>query len=208
MKGNTKALTLLGVLMAVEIILSTTPLGFIPLGFMNATTVHLPVIVGAIFLGPIGGGILGLAFGIMSIINSTTAPLITSFVFSPFVTIGGFSGNIYSVIIAIVPRVLIGVVAYYTYRVCTKFKVKDVLTYALCGLIGSLTNTIFVLGGIYIFFGDQYAAAIGTEASVLFTFMMGVVAMNGIPEAIVAAVIVTLLCKVLKVVFRSDYKLA
>ncbi|OON98584.1 MAG: ECF transporter S component [Epulopiscium sp. Nele67-Bin004] len=205
---NTRSLTLLGILLAVEIILCFTPLGFIPLGIINATTSHIPVIIGAIFLGPIGGMILGGAFGIMSMINATTSPGLTSFVFSPFVSIGGISGNFYSVITAMVPRILIGLVVAVAYSIMDKLKVKATLKYTLCGLIGSLTNTVLVLSCIYIFFGQEYATAIGSDFSLLFGFIMGIVMTNGVPEAIVAAVIVTMLCTILKKVFRQDFKLS
>ncbi|WP_305768327.1 ECF transporter S component [Candidatus Epulonipiscium viviparus] len=207
MKTNTKALTLLGVLLAVEILLSYTPLGFIPLPFMNATTTHIPVIIGGVFLGPVGGGILGLAFGLLSILRATMAPTLTSFVFSPFVSIGGVDGNFWSVVIAIVPRILIGVLSYYAYALCKKYKVKDMLAYAVTGIVGSLTNTIFVMGLIYVCFGEPYAAAVGVEAAALFGFIMGIVGMNGVPEAIIAAIIVSMLCKILKPLFKGDLRL-
>ena len=202
-KRSTKFLTLLGVLLAIEIILAFTPLGFVPLGFTKATTIHIPVIIGAIFLGPVGGAILGLGFGVLSIIINTLTPALTSFVFSPFVTVGGVQGNMASLVIALVPRMLIGIVAYYTYALVKKFDKSQVVAYAVAGVLGSLTNTIFVMGGIYIFFGQQYAAAKEVAFEALFGVIMGIVGMNGIPEAIVAGVIVAAVCKVLKTIFRD-----
>lgn len=198
---NTKSLTLIGVLLAIELILAFTPLGFIPLGFTKATTIHIPVIIGAIFLGPVAGGILGLGFGVMSVIINTINPSITSFVFSPFITISDVHGNFYSLIIAIVPRVLIGVVAYYIYRLISKVGGSKVVAYATAGVIGSLTNTFLVMGGIYIFFGEQYAAAKNMAFNALFGVIMGVIGVNGIPEAIVAGILVAMICKVLGNVF-------
>lgn len=200
---NTKFLTLLSVLLAIEILLAFTPLGFVPLGFTKATTVHIPVIIGAIFLGPVGGAILGLAFGIMSVIINTMTPALTSFVFSPFITIAGSQGNIWSLVIALVPRILIGITAFYSYKWVSKMNKGNVLAYATAGVVGSLTNTIFVMGGIYIFFGQQYAAAKEVAFEALFGVIMGIVGMNGIPEAIVAAIIVATVCKVLKSIFRE-----
>ena len=198
---NTKSLALLGVLLAIELILTFTPLGLIPLGFMNATTLHIPVIIGAIFLGPIGGGILGASFGILSVITNTIRPNITSFVFSPFITICNTSGNFASLIIAIVPRILIGVVAYYVYKlVASKNKT---IAYSLAAVAGSMTNTILVMGGIYIFFGQAYAAAKGLAFEALFGIILGIVGMNGVPEAIVAAIIVATICKVLSKVYKQ-----
>ena len=195
---NTKFITLMGVLLAIEIIMAFTPLGFVPLGFTKATTIHIPVVIGAIFLGPLAGAILGGAFGILSIIINTVSPALTSFVFSPFITIGGAQGNIWSLVIALVPRMLIGIVAYYS-----KIDKTKVIAYATAGVVGSLTNTVLVMSGIYIFFGQQYAAAKEVTFEALFGVIMGIIGVNGIPEAIVAAIIVTLVCKVLKSVFKE-----
>lgn len=200
---NTKFLTLLGVLLAIEILLAFTPLGFVPLGFTKATTIHIPVIIGAIFLGPLGGAILGFGFGVMSIIINTVTPALTSFVFSPFITVGGVQGNIWSLVIALVPRIMIGVTAYYTYKWVSKFDKSQVFAYGAAGVVGSLTNTVLVMSGIYIFFGQQYAAAKEVAFEALFGVIMGIVGINGVPEAIVAAVIVATVCKVLKSIFRN-----
>ncbi|MBU3804625.1 MAG: ECF transporter S component [Candidatus Cellulosilyticum pullistercoris] len=200
---NTKSLALLGVLLAIEMILNFTPLGLIPLGFMNATTLHIPVIIGAIFLGPIGGGILGAAFGILSVITNTIRPNITSFVFSPFITISNTSGNFTSLIIAIVPRILIGVIAYYIYKWVSKKCKNKITAYSLAALAGSLTNTIFVMSGIYLFFGQAYAEAKGYAFEALFGVILSVIGINGIPEAIVAAIVVSTICKVLSQVYKK-----
>lgn len=200
---NTKFLTLMGVLLAIEIIMAFTPLGFVPLGFTKATTIHIPVVIGAIFLGPFAGAILGGAFGILSIIINTVSPALTSFVFSPFITIGGAQGNIWSLVIALVPRILIGIVAYYSYKWVSKIDKTKVIAYATAGVVGSLTNTVLVMSGIYIFFGQQYAAAKEVTFEALFGVIMGIIGVNGIPEAIVAAIIVAIVCKVLKSVFKQ-----
>lgn len=200
---NTKALTLLSVLAAIEVILSSfTPLGFIPLGSINATTMHIPVIIGAIFLGPVAGGILGGVFGILSVITNTIRLNPTSFVFSPFITISNTSGNFSSLLIAIVPRVMMGVIAYYTYKQVNKVLKNKTLVYSCTGIVGSLVNTILVMGGIYIFFGSQYAAAKQIEFSALFGVIMGMIGINGGAEAILAAVIVSAVCKVLNRIYK------
>ena len=69
---------------AIVILLANTPLGMIQLPIIKATTVHIPVIVGAILLGPSAGVILGAVFGICSLISNTMAPTLLSFAFSPF----------------------------------------------------------------------------------------------------------------------------
>ena len=176
---NTKTLALMGVLIAIELVLTFTPLGFIPLGFMNATTLHIPVIIGAIFLGPVAGGVLGGVFGLLSVITNTIRPGVTSFVFSPFITIGGVTGNFMSLVVAIVPRVLIGITAYYAFKWISKIDKTKITAYIVAGVVGSLTNTIFVMSGIYLFFGEPYAAAKGVDFGGLFGVSMGIVGING-----------------------------
>ena len=65
--SKTRDLVLAAVIAAIIVIMAFVPfLGYIPLGFMNATTVHIPVIIGAIILGPKYGAFLGLTFGLTS----------------------------------------------------------------------------------------------------------------------------------------------
>ena len=187
-------MSLAGIFTAVIIAMSVVPfLGYIPLGFMNATIIHVPVIIGALLLGPKYGAYLGLVFGITSLVRATLTPTVTSFVFSPFVTIGGYSGNMWSVVISIVPRVLIGVAAYYVYELVLKIargkKGGQTVALGLAGIAGSMTNTILVMGMIYIFFGAQYAEARNIAFEAVLGVIFSVVAINGTIEAIIAALI-------------------
>lgn len=200
--SKTRKLTLLGVLIAVQVVLTLVNIGLIPLPAIKATTLHIPVIVGAVLLGPTEGMILGAAFGIISVITNTISPGLTSFVFSPFVTVGENTGNFASLIVAIVPRVLIGLNAFLVYKLVAKVDKTKLGAYAAAGLIGAFTNTVFVMGGIYLIFGQQYAAAKEIAYSGLFKVIMGVVATNGVPEAIVAALLVPAICKPLNMIFK------
>ena len=193
-------MSLAGIFTAVIIAMSVVPfLGYIPLGFMNATIIHVPVIIGALLLGPKYGAYLGLVFGLTSLVRATLTPTVTSFVFSPFVTIGGYSGNMWSVVISIVPRVLIGVAAYYVYELVLKLargkKGGQTVALGLAGIAGSMTNTILVMNGIY--FGNSYAAASNKVVARLYDMILGVIVGFGIPEAIVAAILTTAIVKAL-----------
>ncbi|MDF9825557.1 putative membrane protein [Breznakia sp. PF5-3] len=195
-KTNMKRFTLLALFIAIEIAVSVIPfLGFIPLGFINATTLHIPVIVAAILLGKKEGAIVGFVFGLISLIKHTLEPSVSSFIFSPFITIGGTSGNFASLLIAIVPRTLIGFLSGFLYEILSKRKINDVISISISAVVGSLTNTILVLGGIVVFFGRAYADAIAIPYNTLLTFIMGIVTSSGIIEAIVAAIIAVAICK-------------
>lgn len=177
-------------LTAIMMVMAFTPLGYIPLPFMNATTMHIPVIIGACLLGPKTGAILGGIFGLTSVVKATIQPNITSFVFTPFYSSSPqFHGGFESLIVAIVPRILIGLIAGYVFLFLRK-KMKGVsLPLLISGFIGSMVNTIGVMSLIYLLFGEQYAAAGGKDPSMLFGIIMGVIGMNGIPEALIAAVL-------------------
>lgn len=95
---------------ALIILMAMVPfLGYIPLGFTRATIIHIPVILGALVLGPKKGAFLGLIFGLTSLINNTMNPTVTSFVFSPFYSLGEIQGGFASILICFVPRILTGV---------------------------------------------------------------------------------------------------
>lgn len=207
-------LTIAGVLTGLIIIMSYVPfLGYIPLGFMNATILHIPVIIGAVVLGPVYGGFLGLVFGITSVLKNTFSPNLTSFVFSPFYSVGEFGGNACSLIVSLVPRILIGVVSYYVFvglrHLLTKPGRKNMTipSLILAGVAGSLTNTILVMNFIYIFFGQSYALASERAFSTLYTYILAVIVGSGIPEAIVAGVLTGIIGNImLKVTHLNQYQ--
>ena len=206
--AKTKELVLMAMFTAIIIAMAFVPyFGYIPLGFMNATIIHLPVIIGAIVLGPKKGAFLGGVFGLTSMINNTFNPNLTSFVFSPFYSVGDVHGNFASIIVCMVPRILIGVVAYYVYKgmlkLFAKFKAKSIAALAVAGVAGSLTNTLLVMNGIYFLFGSSYAAAKGIAFEALYGVILGVIGTQGVPEAIVAAVLVMGIGKALLVAVKK-----
>src|SRR5699024_12311977 len=112
-KQKTFRLVLTAFFLAILILLASVPfLGFIPIGPLNATTLHIPVIIGSIILGPQIGAFLGACFGLISMIRSTIIVTPMSFAFSPFVAPLGTSGNgsWKALLVAFIPRILIGIV--------------------------------------------------------------------------------------------------
>ena len=150
---KTQYMTSMALFLAIEIILVVTPLGYIPIGPLNATTMHIPVIIAGIVLGKKAGAELGFVFGLTSLIKATIQPGITSFCFSPFVTIGTMSGNYKSLLIAFVPRILLGYLAGFVFEIMKKNN-RENLGVVVGALTGAITNTVLVLSGIYIFFSN------------------------------------------------------
>ena len=181
---------------ALEIMLAATPLGFLKLGIIGATTLHIPVIMAAITMGKGAGAALGLVFGLASVVNATVHPIPTSFVFSPFAEFAGVSGGIPSLIVAIVPRVLTGFLAGWTWE-CLSRK-NSTLAITAAAVVGTLTNTVLVLCGIYVFFGPAYAQAMNIAYEALIGMILTVVATNGVAEIILAVAVSLPICKALQ----------
>ena len=266
--SKTYELVLTALFVAIIVVMASTPLGFIPLVVINATTLHIPVIIGSLFLGPKKGGFLGGVFGLTSLIKSTigaTTP--SAFIFSPVAaltllpheTVGAAILLVLkSTFIAIVPRVLIGVVPYFVYIGIKKaissdkkavygtiinvvisfilgfgvfaffnkmvsegniglstavvrvlgivvgvaafagieylFMNKDAkaLGFITSGIAGAMTNTLLVMGSIYLFYKDPYAQLLQVDPSALMAVILGVISFNGVIEAVVGAIIVYL----------------
>ena len=176
---NVRKMTVIGVLSAISIMMSMIPfIGYIPIGPTKATIMHVPVIIGAIIEGPVVGATIGLIFGLTSLWNAMTQPTITSIFFL-------------NPLVSILPRVLIGVVAYYVYQGIYKISKKVYAAGFMAGLIGSLANTVGVLGMIYVLYADKYMERIGQAGADAGKWLFTLAATNGVPEALVAALIVS-----------------
>ena len=158
-KHDTSWMVSVALMAAIVIVLANTPLGMIQLPIIKATTVHIPVILGAILLGPAAGAILGGVFGICSLISNTMAPTLLSFAFSPFMSTTGIPGAIKAVWISVGCRILIGVAAGWLWILFSKLKVNSIIALPIVGFAGAMVNTITVMGSIYILFAKQYAEA-------------------------------------------------
>lgn len=202
-KHDTRWMVSVALMAAVVIVLANTPLGMIQLPIIKATTVHIPVILGAILLGPGAGAILGAVFGICSLVSNTMAPTLLSFAFSPFLSTTGIPGALKAIWISVGCRILIGVVAGWLWVLFTKIKLNQFIALPIVGFVGSMVNTVTVMGSIYFLFAQQYAEAKEVALTAVFGLVMGTVTASGIPEAIAAAILVLALGKVLVVVFRK-----
>lgn len=184
-------------MIAVVILLANTPIGMIQLPVIKATTVHIPVILGAILLGPMAGAILGATFGICSMISNTMAPTLLSFAFSPFMSMTGLPGVAKAIWVSVGCRIMIGVIAAWLWILLKKIGVNHIIALPITGFIGSMVNTVFVMGSIYLLFATQYASAKNVAIDAVWGLIMVTVTASGIPEAIVAAILVAVIGKVL-----------
>ena len=211
----------LAMLIAIEAVFCFTPLGSVPIGPMVATFAMIPVIIAAILLGTWAGTFMGFVAGLFSFLVWTFMPPASSamfaFVYTPFYTLGEFQGNVWSLVICFLPRILTGTFAGLIYAGLSKglakmrarenghtskvgafFRDRAGLEYAVAAAVGSLTNTLLVLGGVFLFFGPEYAAAGGIGYELLLGILGLTILTNGVPEMIVCILAAEGICRPLK----------
>ena len=196
-KHDTRWMVSVSLMAAIVVVLANTPMGMIQLPLVKATTVHIPVIVGAVLLGPTAGAILGGVFGMCSLISNTMAPTLLSFAFSPFMSTTGIVGALKAIWVSVGCRILIGLVAGWLWLFLRRFKKGRMGWLALTGFVGSMVNTVAVMGSIYYLFAEQYVKAKEVAITAVWGLIMGTITASGIPEAIVAAIMVAIIARAL-----------
>ena len=191
-----QSLAVLAMFTAILFLLTFTPIGMIDLPIIKATVLHVPVIIGALLLGPKKGAFLGGMFGLASLLKNTLVPNLSSFAFSPLIPVPGLDrGSPWALVVCFVPRILVGVTPWLVYTLPRRRgSVLQAGSMALSAVVGAFTNTALVMGLIALLFRDAYAAAQGIPAEAVLGFILGIVAANGVPEAIVAAILVPAVC--------------
>ena len=212
-KFSPRQIAFAGLLGAVTVVLGSTPLGFIQIPPISITIMHVPTILAGVLQGPVIGGIVGAMFGGFSMWQAQTSvnPLDKVIFSNP--------------LIAVLPRILIGVVAHYVFRmargktgetalVLTSASMLGYTGYSFLGALapaarGAVALAIAVAAGLTVIavqkrsgHGPALAAAVGSLTNtvlvlgliVWFGFLPGKVALtvgivNGIPEAAVAMIL-------------------
>lgn len=176
--------TIRAIFIAIIILQDFVPfLGNIPLGPLSITTMHVTVIVAAVVLGPVDGAIIGGTWGLLTWVRAFVAP---SSPIAPLVMVNP--------LVSVVPRILIGVVAGYLYRWISRWTQRKKLAMTIAGIAGSLTNTVLVLGFIYLFYRTPAVAqAYGVNVDHLLPALEAIMATNGTAELIFAAIAVPLI---------------
>ncbi len=196
-RRDTRSMAMLAMLCGILVVMGVTGIGFIPLPVIKATTMHIPVILGAVLLGPSAGGVLGCVFGLCSIWANTTTPGLLAFAFSPFMTTEGVIGALKSLWIALGCRILFGLIAGWIWKLMKKLNFQDYIALPVTAAVATICHTVLVMGSIYLLLAQQYANAKNVGITAVFGLIMGTVTASGIPEAIAAAILVTVLGKAL-----------
>lgn len=142
-------MTILAILIALELLMAFTPLGYLRLGALSISFLCIPIAIGAIVLGPTAGLTLGLIFGLTSFAQC--------FGMDPFGTAMMSINPFFTFVICVVSRALMGwltgVIASSLSKVLKdkkagKFYLNDIIAIILCPVM----NTAFFLGFLALFF--------------------------------------------------------
>ena len=196
MRGKTLFMAQFALLLSILAVFCFTPFGQIPMfSGMVASLAAIPIVVAGLALGAKAGALMGGFGGLFSLVIWTfmPPPSLLAFIFTPFYTLGETKVNVGSLLINIVPRVAVGAVAALARIALEKALPRNRLVcFAIGGALGSLANTFGFVLGAWLFFGAQIAKAAEAAAS---TVLVGIILMNGLPEAAICALAAAALCK-------------
>lgn len=187
-----KELTLMGLLAAVLLMMSFTPIGFLNIGPLAITLNMIPVAVGAIVMGPKGGAILGAVFGITSFlqcigIGGTSAMGVILFEINPF----------FAFIQRFVPRFLMGIFTGYIYKFAKKLTGSSVASY-IAGFFAAFLNTVLFMSLLVALFSNtDYLNGLMDGKNVI-VFICSFVGINAVFEMLVSTVLTGIIAKALE----------
>lgn len=192
-KLSTKQLTVLGLMIAVLVFMSYTPLGYLNIGPLAITFNMIPVAIAAIACGPLGGAVLGAVFGLTSFgqcigIGGVSAMGATLFSISP----------VLAFIQRFVPRFLDGWLLGYLFRWLRKATKNTTLAGYITGFLSAFLNTVFFMVALVVLFGntDYVKNLIGGRNIIV--FICAFVGVNAICEMISATILTGVISVALK----------
>lgn len=196
-----KELTLMGLLTAVLLVMSFTPLGYLNIGPLAITLNMIPVAIGAIALGPKGGAFLGAVFGITSVLQCIgiggSSPMgVILFEISPLLCI----------IQRFVPRFIMGLLTAYIHKAISKTAARGTAPF-VAGFSAAFLNTVLFMSLLILLFGNtEYLTELMGGKNVL-VFICTFVGVNAIFEMIASTVFTGIIAKALiraRLIKRSD----
>ena len=182
-KTDVRQLTLLGLLAAVMVILSCTPLGYLNIGVLAITLNVIPVGIAAIALGPTGGAVVGAIFGLTSFlqcigVGGTSAMGVITFGINPVLTF----------IQRFLPRLLVGLIIGFLHKYLAK-KVGKKTSCFITGFLAALLNTVLFMSALVLLFGNtDYMQELIAGRNII-VFICTFVGVNAVFEMIASTLI-------------------
>ena len=197
---NTRFLAQLALLIAIQVVMRLLGLGRVPIGPLNMSFLTLPIAIGAMLMGPLTGAILGGVFGLFSLWDAISgAGGMTSFVFQ--------NKPVSTVILCVGMRILMGVCCGLIFKVVSKLdRDEKTWSYFVGALSAPLLNTIFFMGYIILmFYNTEYIQNLVATKGALnpLHFVVLLVGVQGLIEAVSVAIIGGILTKVLSKVVNN-----
>ncbi len=189
-------LTQFSVLTAIMILMAFTPLGYLKVGAVEITFMMIPVVIGAIILGPKVGALLGGVFGITSFIQC--------FGFSAFGAVLLSINPVFTFILCMVPRVAMGWLTGLIFEKLYKHDKTKVASFGATTLSGALINTILFMIFLVVLFGRSGFITGLMDGKKFLTFIVAFVGINGLVEAIVCFIVGAVLSKALYSIIPSN----
>ena len=197
---DTRFLAQLALLIAIQIVMRLLGLGRVPIGPLNMSFLTLPIAIGAMLMGPLTGAILGGVFGLFSLWDAISgAGGMTSFFFQ--------NNPVSTVILCVGMRILMGVCCGLIFKAVSKLdRDEKTWSYFVGALSAPLLNTIFFMGYIILmFYNTEYIQNLVATKGALnpLHFVVLLVGVQGLIEAVSVAIIGGILTKVLSKVVKN-----
>ena len=196
--AKTGKMVQLAILAAIVVLMAFTPLGYLQIGVVKITFLMIPVVSGAIILGPGAGAVLGAVFGMTSFVQC--------FGLDGFGTTLMGIQPVYTFIMCMFPRILMGTLCGVIFKGLVRVEKTrhKVIAYPVTGLCGALLNTVFFVGLLMLFFGgSDYIMGMRGDLD-WFAFVVAFVGLNGVIEAVVCVVVAAAVSKALDVVMKRQ----
>lgn len=166
-----------GIFGALSIILALTPIGYIQVGALAITIMHIPTILATLIGGLVPGLFTGLIFGISSLVKAATS---------------GNASNIFFVnpLVSVLPRVLFPIAVWGFFKLLNLIpRMPKTISGGIAAAAGTLVHTLLVLGALVIFYGKDLGLKSGEMLNGFFAFVAATLATNGLWEIVSATVL-------------------
>lgn len=194
-KNKTRKLTQMALLTAIILLMAFTPLGYLRTGVVEITFIMIPVVVGAILMGPCAGAILGGVFGLTSFIQCFGMSALGAMLLQ----VNWF----FTFVVCFVPRVLMGWLAGLIFKALYKVDKTRLVSFAVASLSGAVLNTIFFVGSLGLLFYNTVLGMASESGISVLAFLLSFVTLNSVLECAACLIVGTAISRALYKSFGS-----
>lgn len=195
--SKTTKLVELGIFVALVLVIQLLG-GAVKVGPISISLVLIPIAVGGILLGPLCGAVLGLTFGVATVIGGLTGA-------DPFTATllnSGAWGAVFTTLLCLVKGTMAGFVSALIYKLLApKNKVAAVL---LAAVAAPVVNTgLFVLGALTVLNSLITQNFVGSGSNIIYFVFIGCAGVNFLIELAVNVIFTPAIRRILTAVRRG-----